>query len=175
MTRARLLSIKEELENHGVVILAENGLFYVDSQVIEWKLLKGSQVLSLNFSLFEDFGGFTDDIRDISWASVSDRDIEMFFEKISSQEWNIELSDFVKKIKREFTEPLKRMDIDFSGGDNKGRIPINLELARDIGLELCDGIQALLCAEDYEVIAEIRFFNDKWFAIPDYSTIKDSK
>jgi hypothetical protein len=73
----------------------------VEEEKIIWKLphAKQAQHVELVFFLFDHLGRRTEKLADISRVDATQKGISLHFGKINSQEWKLDLKDFVQKLR----------------------------------------------------------------------------
>lgn len=103
MSKARLDDLLHLLHSQGWEILNEHDhLRYsdpydVENEIVTWGIIHyQKQVFAeLEFFLFGDLGQRTEDLNDISYCSVKNRGIRLYFKKRNREEWPCALNDFV--------------------------------------------------------------------------------
>lgn len=100
MTRARLIELQESLERAGWSVAGhpnEDDLFFVEEEKIIWKLLHENQAqhVELVFFLFDHLGRQTERLADISRVDAAQKGTSLYFSKINSRQWKLDLKDFV--------------------------------------------------------------------------------
>ncbi len=97
MTKERLHDLFLALQGDRWDVTTPAEMFYVESEVINWKLVNDRRNVSvdLEFRLFAHFGGGTENLSDISYCNVLDHGITLDFDKITSEDWRLGVRNFV--------------------------------------------------------------------------------
>ncbi|MBC3379008.1 hypothetical protein H8I69_07740 [Serratia fonticola] len=103
MTRARMIELKDALEDAGWEVSTENSkgdLFYVEDEAVEWILLNENKEKKrlLRFCLFDHLGRRTTNLSDILYVEEVSLGIELYFKKINTKEWKATMKDFVSAL-----------------------------------------------------------------------------
>ena len=103
MSKARMIELINCLENSGWLISCkneENSLFFVDHEKIEWHLsnLWNNSEVDLVFYLFDSMGNRTEKLSDILYVKESKSATKLYFSKINSKPWKVELKQFVRNL-----------------------------------------------------------------------------
>ncbi|MBL5828885.1 hypothetical protein [Serratia fonticola] len=103
MTRARMIELKDALEDAGWEVSTENSkgdLFYVEDEAVEWILLNENKEKKrlLRFCLFDYLGRRTTNLSDILYVEEESLGIELYFKKINTKEWKTTMKDFVSAL-----------------------------------------------------------------------------
>src|SRR5688500_16558276 len=102
MTRARLIELHKSLERAGWSAAGhpnEDDLFFVEDEKIVWKLRHANQAqLELVFYLFDHLGRQTEKLADISRVDAVPKGVSLYFSKINSRQWKLDLTDFVQRL-----------------------------------------------------------------------------
>ena len=102
MSKGRMQDVQNALQRDGWEILNCEDLLSVEREVINWKLFHPLKNISteLDFHLFGDLGQSTDDLRDILYCKVRDRQLTLYFEKQNSATWDENLREFIYAMRR---------------------------------------------------------------------------
>ncbi|MDR5816280.1 hypothetical protein QCE62_22040 [Caballeronia sp. LZ033] len=101
MTTARMVELKQALENAGWMIFDEDSdLFIVDDERVVWKIekIQSGKSLDLIFYLFDDLGRRTQKLADILYVEDNNRRKRLYFSKITSSKWKEDLERFVRSL-----------------------------------------------------------------------------
>jgi hypothetical protein len=102
MSEARLTALRDALCADGWVVTNAADLLSVgDDDLIQWKLVNRelSTTAEVEFYVVGDIGERSDDLRDVRWGVVRDRGLEIRFPKITSADWQNEVSSFVRGLR----------------------------------------------------------------------------
>ncbi|MDR5825931.1 hypothetical protein [Caballeronia sp. LZ043] len=101
MTTARMVELKQALENAGWMIFDEDSdLFIVDDERVVWKIekIQSGKSLDVIFYLFDDLGRRTQKLADILYVEDNNRRKRLYFSKITSSKWKEDLERFVRSL-----------------------------------------------------------------------------
>ncbi|MDR5835486.1 hypothetical protein [Caballeronia sp. LZ034LL] len=101
MTMARMVELKQALENAGWMISDEDSdLFIVDDERVVWKIekIQSRKSLDLIFYLFDDLGRGTQKLADILYVEDNNQPKRLYFSKITSSKWKEDLERFVRSL-----------------------------------------------------------------------------
>jgi hypothetical protein len=102
MSETRLIALRNALCADGWVITNPADLMSVgDDDLIHWKLANRelSTTAEVEFYVVGDVGDRSDDLRDVHWGVVRDRGLEIRFPKITSADWQNEVSNFIRGLR----------------------------------------------------------------------------
>lgn len=103
MTRARMVELKEALEQAGWEIsnpVSATDIFQTSDDQITWKINnpKTQKSSILTFYLFDHLGRQTQQLSDIFYVKESTTDLKLYFEKINTPTWKFSLRFFVRSL-----------------------------------------------------------------------------
>lgn len=103
MTRARMVELKEALEQAGWEIsnpVSATDIFQTSDDQITWEInnSKTQKASTLTFYLFDHLGRQTQQLSDIFYVKENTTDLKLYFEKINTPTWKSSLRFFVRSL-----------------------------------------------------------------------------